>query len=121
MWAMTLEPLAPIHHIEHYYGDAIRQLFVTAAALILVGAPFYAEALRVELPFEILGAVILVAIAALANPYLFQHLRNYSVATKNYLKIFGLVKVIIIGSNIRYCSLIFQAYPSQQGMILISV
>lgn len=67
---MTLEPHVPlVDHIPHYYGDAVRQLFVVAAVLMLVGAPFYADSLRVELPFEIVGAVILVALAALANPY----------------------------------------------------
>lgn len=36
---------------------------------MLVGAPFYASELFFELPFIILGALILVAIAALANPH----------------------------------------------------
>lgn len=56
-------------HILHYYGDQVRQLFVAAAALILIAAPFYSDSLRVELPFEIVGALILVALAAFANPH----------------------------------------------------
>jgi hypothetical protein len=36
---------------------------------MLVGAPFYASIFRIELPFEIGGAVILVALAALTNPH----------------------------------------------------
>lgn len=56
-------------HIPHYHGDAVRQLFISAAALMLIGAPFYADSLRTELPFEIVGALILVALAALANPH----------------------------------------------------
>ena len=63
------EPLPYTEHIPHYYGDAVRQLLIAAAAFILIGAPFYADTLRTELPFEITGAVILVALAALANPH----------------------------------------------------
>jgi len=54
--------------VPHYYGDAVRQAFVGAAALMLLGAPFYANDLQIELPFEIIGAVVLVAVAALTNP-----------------------------------------------------
>jgi hypothetical protein len=55
--------------VPHYYGDAIRQLFIVNAGLILIGAPFYADSLRAELPFEILGALILAGLAALVNPH----------------------------------------------------
>lgn len=56
-------------HISHYYGDQVRVLFVVAAGLMLIGAPWYANSLRTELPFEITGALILVALAALINPH----------------------------------------------------
>ena len=62
-------PHQPAAHVAHYYGDAVRQLFVAAAALMLIGAPFYADSLRSELPFEIFGPLILFALAALANPH----------------------------------------------------
>ena len=62
-------PHQPIAHVAHYYGDAVRQLFVSAAALMLIGAPFYADSMRSELPFEIVGALVLVALAALVNPH----------------------------------------------------
>lgn len=55
--------------IPHYYGDVVRQLFIVAAALMLITAPFYASTLKVELPFEIAGALVLIALAALANPH----------------------------------------------------
>ena len=58
-----------VEHVSHYYGDTVRQLFIGGAALMLVAAPFYAEALRTEFPFEIAGALVLVALAALANPH----------------------------------------------------
>ena len=57
-----------VRGVPHYYGDIVRQLFICVAALMLVAAPFYADALRVELPFEIVGALTLVAVAALVNP-----------------------------------------------------
>ncbi|OGG57317.1 hypothetical protein A2853_02240 [Candidatus Kaiserbacteria bacterium RIFCSPHIGHO2_01_FULL_55_17] len=55
--------------VSHYYGNQVRQLLIVAATLILIGAPFYADSLRSELPFEIIGALVLVAIAALVNPH----------------------------------------------------
>src|SRR3989344_7371248 len=56
-------------HLPHYHGDAVRQLLASAAILMLVGAPFYASFLGVELPFLITGALALVAVAALVNPH----------------------------------------------------
>ncbi len=55
--------------VAHYYGDIVRQFFLVAAAAMILGAPFYANNLGAEIPFEILGAIILVALAALANPH----------------------------------------------------
>lgn len=55
--------------VPHYYGDIVRQLFIAAAAAILIGAPFYADALFFELPFEIVGALLLIALAGLTNPH----------------------------------------------------
>jgi len=55
--------------IPHYHGDIVRQLFITMAAFMLIAAPFYAETLRNELPFEIVGALVLAALAALMNPH----------------------------------------------------
>lgn len=55
--------------VPHYYGDAVQQLFVIAAALILFTAPFYSEILANQLPFAIGGSLILAALAALTNPW----------------------------------------------------
>ena len=63
------QPYDVVDSISHYHGDAVRQLFASAAALMLIGAPFYSDFLRAELPFEIAGALVLVALAALMNPH----------------------------------------------------
>ncbi len=63
------QPYGFVNSISHYYGDAVRQLFASTAALMLIGAPFYSDFLRAELPFEIAGALALVALAALMNPH----------------------------------------------------
>ena len=60
---MNLGPALP-----HYYGDYVRKLFVAAAALVLILAPFFGGFLPLTLPFEILGAVLLVTFGALTNP-----------------------------------------------------
>lgn len=58
-----------IASVPHYYGDAVRRLQVSGAVAILIAHPFYANDLRPELPFTILGALVLVALAALTNPH----------------------------------------------------
>src|SRR3989344_3610993 len=55
--------------VPHYYGDIVRQLFIAGALLILIGAPFYADTLSVELPYEMVAALVLAALAALVNPH----------------------------------------------------
>ncbi len=55
--------------VPHYYGDIVRQLMLGASALMLFGAPFYGDYLHVELPFEVFGALVFVALAALTNPW----------------------------------------------------
>jgi len=54
--------------VPHYYGDIVRQLFVAAAAFLIVGAPFYATDLAAELLFDVLGAFLLVFLAAFTSP-----------------------------------------------------
>ena len=54
--------------IPHYYGDSVRQLLLGAAALMLVGSPFYSGDLRTEFPFIVVGALTAAALAAIINP-----------------------------------------------------
>ncbi len=55
--------------VTHYYGDIVRQLMLGATAIMMAGAPFYSDSLSAEFPFEVIGAIIIVALAALTNPY----------------------------------------------------
>jgi hypothetical protein len=54
--------------VSHYYGDTVRQIFIAAAALMLLAAPFYTDDLAIELPFIVIGTVVLVCVAALTSP-----------------------------------------------------
>jgi hypothetical protein len=54
--------------IPHYYGDAARMLLVIAAGLMLIASPWYGDNLRVEFPFELVGALIAIACAGLTDP-----------------------------------------------------
>lgn len=57
--------------VRHYYGDAVRGCFLAAAALMLLGAPLYSsgDELLANIPFIVVGIVVIVALAALTNPY----------------------------------------------------
>lgn len=63
-----IELREPRARIAHYYGDTVRKLMLAAAIVILVGAPLYATDLARELPFDIVGALILICFAAFTSP-----------------------------------------------------
>ena len=54
--------------LAHYYGNTVRQLFLAATTVMLLGAPFYVDVFRVQMPFIVLGAIVLVMLAALTSP-----------------------------------------------------
>lgn len=54
--------------ISHYYGDTVRQLLVLAASIMLIAAPFYTDNIYVELPFILVGGLVLIAVSAMTNP-----------------------------------------------------
>lgn len=55
--------------IAHYYGDIVRDFMLGGAVVMLLAAPFYADRLRGELLFEVIGAIIIVGLAAMTNPW----------------------------------------------------
>ncbi len=55
-------------HIAHYYGDFVRRIFLGVSIILLLSAPFLADAAPALIPFQILGAVGLVLLSALTNP-----------------------------------------------------
>ncbi len=54
--------------IPHYYGDTVRVLFIVVLVGILAGAPLYTTALTAQLPFVVIGALVLITLAGLTNP-----------------------------------------------------
>jgi len=63
-----MSPIDPgLESIPHYWGDVARQLSV-GAALMLVGAPWYANELLTQFPLIIIAAILSVGLAALVNP-----------------------------------------------------
>ena len=58
-----------VGEVPHYYGDIVRQLFLGGAALLLFAAPFYADSITSELPYEIAAGLAVVCLAALTNPW----------------------------------------------------
>ncbi len=55
--------------LPHYYGNEMRQLLLGAAALMLIASPLYGNNLRAEFLLEVIGALMMVALAALINPH----------------------------------------------------
>ncbi len=66
---MDETPQVGHHHkpIPHYYGDAVRGLFLASAIVMLI-AGFTSAALPMSAPITILWIIVLVLIAGLTNP-----------------------------------------------------
>lgn len=62
------EVQAPRPGIPHYYGDPVRQLFLAAAALSVIAAPFFPNVLPFNTAQNVLFIIVLVVAAALTNP-----------------------------------------------------
>jgi hypothetical protein len=54
--------------IPHYYGDRVRKLFLLIAAIVLIFQPMLGGFQTPLFPFELLGSIILVILAALTTP-----------------------------------------------------
>lgn|SRR3989344_4077979 len=68
--AVGVEPsYASFSPIPHYHGDSARMLLIGAAALMLLASPFYADALRTQFPFLVIGALLTVMAAAFTDPH----------------------------------------------------
>ena len=69
-WLYKYRPHYPrFEQIPHYYGDVVRGLFLASVLIMLGGAPFYADMLIQQLPFLIVGAAVMVILAATTNPW----------------------------------------------------
>ncbi|MDO8481570.1 MAG: hypothetical protein Q7S75_00630 [bacterium] len=57
-----------LHPRPHHHDIvSVRQLMLGSAVLMLLAAPFYGDTLLIELPFELLGAAVLVSLAAVTR------------------------------------------------------
>lgn len=52
---------------HHYDITSVKQLLLGAAVLMLVSAPFYGDSLRLELLFELTGALVIVSLVAITR------------------------------------------------------
>lgn len=53
--------------VPHYYGDAVRTLFISSSVLMIVGAPFYSDDYA-NVQYIVIGVIAMVALAAMTNP-----------------------------------------------------
>ncbi len=54
--------------LEHYYGDIVRYLFITAAVLMIIGLPIFQDYIQWPLMISIIAITILGVAAGLTNP-----------------------------------------------------
>lgn len=54
--------------VPHYYGDNVRKLFIIASVMMLVFVPLFGVIAAFVLPLQIVGAMILIVLAALTSP-----------------------------------------------------
>ena len=59
----------PYRHVEHYYGDRVRELFVATAVVSLVCIPLWGDLLPFGTFVQILAPLVLVLLAGLTNPF----------------------------------------------------
>lgn len=52
----------------HYYGDSVRNLFITGGLVMLVSYPFFSSFIKAPIVFSIIGSIALVVFAGLMNP-----------------------------------------------------
>lgn len=52
---------------RHYYGTLVRELFLVAGVLMLVGLPFFSDHLNVPVLLSVLGVVIIASLAGLTS------------------------------------------------------
>lgn len=54
--------------VPHYHGDLVRQLLLSAGALIIIAVPMVSQLSLFTTPFELIGAVILIICAGMTSP-----------------------------------------------------
>ena len=57
-------------HIQHYYGDVVRVMFIAAGLLMLISLPYFTDLNLIPVPlFVAVGAILLVSVlAGVMNP-----------------------------------------------------
>lgn len=66
---MPYVPTPAHERIQHYYGDAVRTLFLATVALSFLAIPFWGHVLPFGTLFELEGGIILITLAGLVNPH----------------------------------------------------
>ena len=65
----TFGDSSEMHEIPHYYGDRVRWLFLAVAAIFLIALPLSPHLTPLLPLWQLVLAVVLVVVAALANPH----------------------------------------------------
>ena len=68
MNSLNPEGFKTLSHIPHYYGDAVRGLFVLAAVIMLATLPFFNREIPTSIPVTLLFIAALGLLAGLTNP-----------------------------------------------------
>ena len=99
--------------MPHYYGDTVRSLMLAAAALMLVGVPFYGADLRPELPVFVTAMLILVCLAAFTSP------RNRAVLIADAIVTGAGMVIFEMWALASYTSIPLSAFALRQAVALL--
>ncbi|HLC44575.1 MAG TPA: hypothetical protein VJK50_01915 [Patescibacteria group bacterium] len=64
------EPQAQEQEPKHYYGDIVRDSFLVAAAVMLLGLPWFIKYLNIPLPISLVSMLALALAAGATSPVL---------------------------------------------------
>lgn len=66
--AMPRRQLAPPTALPHYYGDKVRQIFLTGGLIMLITTPFFNQYLPLPAFLPLVAVLVIALIAGLTNP-----------------------------------------------------
>lgn len=92
--------MAMKYSLQHYYGDIVRYLFLSAGVLMLIGLPIFQDYINLPVIISVCAIAILGIAAGLTNPQqMMSATANFVVAIAGFI-IFAYNSVVAYGNEI---------------------